>query len=48
MTENLINRARAALNYMEPADVMRYLVDNGETREHAFLAVKAAMIIDRK
>lgn len=46
LTEAQINRARNLLGYVDPADAMLMLAGGGATREQAFLAVKAAMILD--
>lgn len=45
-TETLIHRARQLLGYMGPRDAMIYLAAQDGSSEDAFLAVKAAQILD--
>lgn len=44
--EALIHRARQILGYMGPRDAMIYLAAQDGSPEDAFLAVKAAQILD--
>jgi len=44
--EAVIHRARQLLLYLSPQEAMLHIAE-AETRETAFLAVKAAMVMDR-
>ena len=47
--EQMIMRARAVLAYIpDPLAAMVHMVNNGCAREDAFLAVKAALIMEPK
>ncbi len=44
--EAMIHRARQLLQYVAPKQAMARLVADGAPREYAYLAVKAAMVMD--
>jgi folate-dependent phosphoribosylglycinamide formyltransferase PurN len=45
--DKLINRARALLAFMTEHEAAVHLVDSGEDKGDVFLAIKAAVILER-